>query len=132
MSGDIPILSLIKKGSKNFPRYILAKADEYMNPTFWDGQTWISDESVALLFDNVNVALRDLNEHLIDSINDLPCHRFTLPLCIEIYGNKPKLADLQEWLEQAMRIVVDSPKHGLGPKQAVGVMFADIEKIKGG
>lgn len=130
MSSEIPMLSLIKKGSKLFPRYVLAKADEYMNPVYWSGQTWgIEDD--ALLFANVNEALWTYNELLTESISDRPCHRFTLPLYIEIYGDKPKLADLQEWLEQAMRIVVDSTKYGLGPDQSVGVIIADVEKMKG-
>lgn len=44
MSAEIPIVSLIKKGSKTFPRYVLAKADEFKNAVFWNGSTW-SDES---------------------------------------------------------------------------------------
>ena len=131
MSNEIPMLSVIKKGSTDFPRYILAKADEYMNPVFWDGQTWISDESDAMLFKSVNQALWIYNEILTESVNDRPCHRFTLPLYIEIYGHKPKLADLQKWLEKAMRIVVESPKHGYGPDDTVAVIIADVEKMKG-
>lgn len=124
------MLSLIKKGSNKFPRYVLAKADEYMNPVYWSGQTWgIEDD--ALLFANVNEALWIYNELLIENVNDRPCHTYTLPLYIEIYGEKPKLANLRKWLEQTMRIVVESPKHGYGPDDTVAVIIADIEKMKG-
>lgn len=131
MSNEIPMITVVKKGSKDFPRFVLAKADEYLNPVYWDGQKWISDEDDALLFANVNEALWTYNELLTESISDRPCHRFTLPLYIEIYGERPKLADLQKWLENAMRIVVNSTKYGLGPDQSVGVIIADVEKMKG-
>lgn len=129
MSSEIPMLSLIKKGSKKFPRYILAKADEYMNPVFWDGQTW-GEETDAKLFENVTDPLQIFNEILMESVIDRPCHRYVLPIYIEIYGDKPKLVDLQEWLEQAMRIVVDSTMHGYGPDNTVAVTIADVDQIK--
>jgi len=34
MSSEIPLLSIIKKGSKNFPRVIVAKSDEFRNPLY--------------------------------------------------------------------------------------------------
>lgn len=48
----------------------------------------------------------------------------------EIYGEKPSLAVLRAWLEKAVRIVVDSPKYGLGPKGTVGVIIADVDETK--
>ena len=36
MTDDIPIFSLVKKGTKDFPRFVLSKADEYRNPTYWN------------------------------------------------------------------------------------------------
>ena len=32
MNHEIPMLSIIARGTKQFPRYIVAKADEYKNP----------------------------------------------------------------------------------------------------
>ncbi len=34
MSNEIPMISLVKRGPKTFPRYVLAKADEYRNPIY--------------------------------------------------------------------------------------------------
>ena len=130
MSSEIPMISVVKKGSKDFPRFVLAKADEYMNPLYWNGQTWLSDEADALLFSNVNKALWAYNEILMESVIDRPCHRYTLPLYIEVYGDKPNLTGLQNWLENAMRIVVDSTKQGYGPADTVAVIIADVDQIK--
>lgn len=48
MSREIPMLSLVKRGSKSFPRYAVAKSDEYRNPTYWTGSGWSSDPARLL------------------------------------------------------------------------------------
>lgn len=131
MSAEIPMISLVKKGTKDYPRYVLAKADEYKNAVYWNGSTWSQDESDAILFENVTECLWTHHDLMMESVSDLPCHRYTAPLYIEVYGKKPKLADLRKWLEKAVRIVVSSPKHGDGPTTgSLGVLILDAEGTK--
>ena len=125
------MISLVKRGSKAFPRYVLAKADEYKNAVYWNGLTWTSDEAAAILFENVTECLWVHHDLMMESVSDLPCHRYVAPLYIEVYGKKPKLDELREWLEKAVRIVVSSPKHGHGPTSgSLGVLILDAEKTK--
>lgn len=131
MSAEIPMISLVKRGSKTFPRYVLAKADEYKNAVYWNGLTWSQDESDAILFSDVTQALWLHHDFMMQSVSDLPCHRYVAPLYIEVYGEMPKLDDLREWLEKAVRIVVNSPKHGDGPTTgSLGVLILDAEKTR--
>lgn len=130
MSDEFPMISLVKKGSPEFPRYALAKSDEFRNPIYWSGLTWTANESDAVLYSDVTQALWTYNDLLTDALEDLPCHRYVAPLYIEIYGEKPPPADLRKWLERAMHIVVDSTKHGLGPKGTVGVVIADVGETR--
>jgi hypothetical protein len=130
MNEDIPMLSIIKKGSATFPRVIVAKGDEFRNRAYWTGSGWSAEETEALVFANANDASWVCHDVLMESVSDLPVHRFVAPIYIELYGDKPKLADLRQWLERAMRIVVDSPRHGLGPKGTVGLIIADVEKTR--
>ena len=126
MSKEIPMITLVAKGSKTFPGYVLAKADEYKNAVFWNGSTW-SNEKDAILFNDVTQALWTHHDLLIEALNDLPCHQYVVPVYIEIYGEKPKLCDLRAWIEKAVRIVVESPKHGTGPNETFGVVILDAE-----
>jgi len=130
MSADIPMITLIKKGTKSFPRYVLAKADEFKNAVYWDGSTW-GDETEAILFNDVNKALWTHHDLLVEALSDRPCHQYHVPVYIEIYGDKPKLDDLRAWIEKAVRIVVESPKHGRGPNDTFGVVLLDAEKTEG-
>jgi len=129
MSAEIPMITLVKKGSNSFPRFVLARADEYKNAVFWNGSAW-SDESEAILFNDVKEALWTQHDLLMEFVSDLPCHQYVLPLYVEIYGDKPKLGDLREWLEKAVRIVVESPKHGRGPNDTFGVVILDAERAE--
>ena len=129
MSKEIPMITLVAKGSKAFPRYVLAKADEFKNAVYWNGMSW-SDESDAILFSNVNQALWAQHDLLMETVGDLPCHQYVVPVYFEIYGDKPKLPDLRSWLEKAVRIVVESPKHGTGPNETFGVVILDTEKTE--
>lgn len=126
MSSDIPLLSIVKKGTNEFPRYLVAKADEYRNPIYWTGATWTANEDAAVLYDDVTQALWVYHDLLSESVADRPCHKFVAPLFIKVYGEKPKLADVRLWLERAVRIVVESPKHGFGPTGTVGLLVADF------
>lgn len=130
MNEDIPMLSIIKKGSKRYSRYIVTKADAYKNPLFWNGTTWTTNEADALLFENVTQALWVHHDALMESVGDRPCHRYVVPLYVEVYGDEPNLADLRKWLNRSMRIVVDSTKHGFGPKRTVGVIIADVDETR--
>lgn len=67
---------------------------------------------------------------LMEAVGDRPCHRFVAPIYLEVFGEKPNLADLRNWLEKAVRIVVDSSKYGLGPQGTVGVLIADFEETR--
>ena len=131
MSDEIPMLSIIKKGSATFPRVIVAKGDQFRNPLYWTGSGWSAEEDDAMVFANANDASWVCHDVLMESVSDLPVHRFIAPIYIEIYGEKPPLAALRQWLERAMRIVVDSPRHGLGPNGTVGFIFAEVEKTRG-
>lgn len=111
---------------------MIAKADAYRNAVFWDATSrlWHTDESKATVFADVTQACREQHDLLMESVGDRPCHRFVAPIYIEIHGEKPKLSDLRRWLERAVRIVVDTPMHGLGPDGTVGVLIADFEETK--
>lgn len=130
MNEDIPVLSIIKKGSATFPRVIVAKGDEFRNPAYWTGSGWSAEEDEAMVFANANDASWVCHDVLLETVGNRPCHRYLVPLIVELYGDKPKLADLSQWLERAMRIVVDTPKHGLGPKGTVGFVIADVDEMK--
>jgi hypothetical protein len=130
MSDEIPMLSIIKKGSRGFPRVIVAKGDEFRNPLYWTGSGWSAAEAEAMVFANANDASWVCHDVLMLAVSNRPIHRFVAPIYIELYGDKPKLADLKQWLERAMRIVVDTPKHGLGPKGTVGFVIADVDEMK--
>ena len=130
MSSEIPMLSIIRKGSKNFPRVVIAKCDAFRNPIYWTGSGWSEDETEAMVFANANDASWVCHDVLMQAVSNRPVHRFIAPIFLEIYGDKPKLADLRNWLEKAVRIVVDTPKHGLGPDGTVGVLIADFEETR--
>lgn len=132
MSDMPPILSLIKRGCDKFPRYVIAKCDAFRNPIYWNSETrqWDQDESKATVFADATQACWEHHDLLMEVVGDRPCHRFVAPIYIEMFGEKPNLADLRNWLEKAVRIVVDMPKHGLGPDGTVGVLIADFEETK--
>lgn len=132
MSGEIPMLSLIKRGCDSFPRFVIAKCDAFRNPVYWDAtnRLWHADENKATVFADVTQACWEQHDLLMEAVGERPVHRFIVPVYIELYGEKPKLADLRKWLEKAVRIVVESPKHGLGPDGTVGVLIADFEETR--
>lgn len=127
MSNEIPMLSIIQRGSEDFPRYVVAKADAFRNPVYWNAGTrlWLEDEEKATVFADITQACWEHHDLLMEAVGDRPCHRYVTPLYIEIYGDKPKLVDLRTWLEKAVRIVVDVPKHGIGPTGSVGILILD-------
>lgn len=132
MSQDFPIVSIIKRGCRKFPRVIVAKGDEYKNPIYWTGSDWSADEGEAMVFANVNDASWVCHDVLMNCVEGLERHCYVLPLYVELHGDKPNIAELRSWLKRAMRIVVDSPKHGLGPEQGTfGFLIADTDDIKG-
>jgi hypothetical protein len=130
MSDDIPMISLVRKGSKRYPRYIVTKADPFKNPLFWNGTTWTTNEADAVLFENVTQALWVHHDALMESVGDRPCHRYVAPVYIEVYGEKPSLVDLRRWLNRAVRIVANTPQHGHGPNGTVGVIILDVDETK--
>lgn len=67
---------------------------------------------------------------LVENVADRESHIYVAPIQIEIFGEKPMLADLKKWLEKAVRIVADSPRHGHGPNDTVGVIIADFAETK--
>lgn len=131
MSQEIPMLSIIARGTRQFPRYIVAKADEYKNATYWTGDGWDGDENKAQMFSDANDALWVLHEEMLDHLSDRPSTKYVAPIHIEVFGPRPKLGELKEWLERTVRIVADFPKHGYGPDlDSVGVIAADFDKTK--
>jgi hypothetical protein len=127
-----PILSLVQKGSDKFPRYIITKGDAIRNPVYWNSESeeWHSEECKATMFADVNEILWEHHRLMMESIGDLPCHKYTIPMTVELYGTKPDLKQFREWLEKAIRIVVNSPDYGYGPEGAVGVVLAHFDKVK--
>ncbi len=127
-----PILSLVKRGSDKFPRYIIAKGDLTRNPVYWEseGRQWYDDENKATVYADVTQALWEHHDLMMESLQGRPVHRFVAPIYIEMYGDKPNLAQMREWLEQAVRIVVNSPQYGQGPDGSVGFLIADFERTK--
>ena len=76
MSSEIPLLSIIKKGSKNFPRVIVAKSDEFRNPLYWTGSGWSAEEDEAMVFANANDASWVCHDVLLETVGNRPCHRY--------------------------------------------------------
>lgn len=128
-----PILSLVKIGSDEFPRYRIVKGDVLRNPVYWncESETWTTNEGEASVYADMNQALWDQHDLLMESVSDSPCHRYVAPLRIELYGEKPDLARFREWLERAIRIVVNTPDYGYGPDGAVGLIVAHFGELKG-
>jgi hypothetical protein len=127
-----PILSLICKGSDKFPRYVIAKGDLLRNPVYWNAEQsqWHKDESKATIFADVNQVLWEHHSLMMESLEGSPCHKYVAPLYLELYGEKPDLDQFREWLERALRIVVNTPNYGYGPDGAVGVIIADFNQLK--
>ena len=127
-----PILSLVQKGSDQFPRYIIVKGDAIQNPLYWNAELeeWHSDEQKATVFADVNQVLWAHHGLMMESIGDLPCHKYVLPMSVELYGEKPDLKQFREWLEKSIRIVVNSPDYGYGPDGSVGIVFAHFNKLR--
>lgn len=126
-----PLLSLVQKGGKTFPRYIIAKGNHLRNPVYWntDLDVWTENENDATLYANINDAAWEQHNLMLESIGDSPCHRYVAPIYLELYGKKPTLDQFREWLEQAIRIVVNTPDYGYGPDGAVGVIVADFSEL---
>ena len=83
------------------------------------------------MFSNANDALWVLHEEMIGYLSDRPSTKYIAPIHIEVFGPKPKLADLKKWLERTVRIVADFPKHGYGPdSDSVGVIVANFDKTR--
>lgn len=127
-----PIMSLVQKGSDKFPRYIIVKGDAIRNPVYWNSEEneWHSEECKATVFADVNEILWEHHRLMMESIGDRPCHKYTIPMTVELYGTKPDLKQLREWLEKAIRIVVNTPDYGYGPDGTVGVVFTHFDKLK--
>lgn len=98
MSDEIPMLSIIKKGSMNFPRLIVAKCDEFRNPVYWTGSGWSAAETDAMVFANANDASWVCHDVLMQAVSDRPCHRFVAPVYIELYGEKPKVNSTRKFI----------------------------------
>ncbi|KAA0131574.1 hypothetical protein FYZ48_25900 [Gimesia chilikensis] len=131
MSHKIPMLSIIARGTKLFPRYIVAKADEYKNATYWTGDGWDGDENKAQMFSEANDALWVLHVEMVGHLSDRPSTKYVAPIHIEVFGAKPKLGALKNWLERTVRIVADFPRHGYGPdSDSVGVIVADFDRTR--
>ena len=123
-----PVLTLLQKGSDQFPRYIIVKGDVIRNPVYWDdvNKEWQPDEGRATVFADVNQVLWVHHTLMMESLQDKPCHAYVIPMRLELYGEKPDLEQFREWLEKAIRIVVNTPDYGYGPDGAVGVLYADF------
>ena len=132
MNPTPPILSLIQKGTEQFPRYIIGKGDGFRNPVYWnaDLNEWTEDEASATTYADIQRLLWDHYALLMESVKDYEKHCYVAPIYLEIYGDKPDLNKLREWLEKAVRIVVNTPEHGDGPDGSVGVVIADFSKTK--
>lgn len=127
-----PIMSLVQRGSDKFPRFVISKADQIGNPLYWESESekWLANEGKATVFANLNDVMWEHHRLMMEGLEGTPCHRFTMPLQLELYGQKPDLAELQDWLERAVRILVRAPDCGYGPDGSVGVVFADYSKLR--
>lgn len=127
-----PILSLVSTGSEAFPRYRIVKGNVLRNPVYWncESEAWTPIEAEASVYADMNQALWDQHDLLMQSVSDSPCHRYEAPIRIDLYGKKPDLAQFREWLERAIRIVVNTPKYGYGPDGAVGLIVAHFGELR--
>ena len=128
-----PILTLIQCGNPNFPRFIIAKGNSLRNPVYWDAdaETWVENESEATIYANQTDALWEHHRLTLAGLQDQPCHAFAATIYIDIYGKKPDLKSLSEWLERAARLVLNSPQYGNGPIEGChGVIVADFSKVE--
>ena len=127
-----PILSLVQKGTDQFPRYVITKGDAIRNPVYWDdvNDQWQADEAKATVFADANQVLWAHHSLMMESLKGKPCHQYIIPMRLELYGEKPDIEQFREWLEKAIRIVVNSPDYGYGPDGSVGVVFADFSKTR--
>lgn len=108
----------------------VAKSDKFRNPLYSTGSGWSAVEAEAIVVANANDASWVCHDVLLNAVCNRACHRFVVPLIVELSGEKPSMAGLRHGLEQSMRIVVDSPRHIFGPKGTVGVIAADVDETK--
>lgn len=78
----------------------------------------------------MNEAAWVFHDAMVESLEGRPVHCYVAPLYIEVYGERPKLEDLCRWLEKAVRVVVNSPDHGLGPQETVAMLILDAEETE--
>ena len=60
---------------------------------------WHSDQHKATVFADVNEILWEHHRLMMEAIGDRPCHKYTIPMTVELYGEKPDLKQFREWLE---------------------------------
>ena len=119
------VLSLIPKGHPDHPRFLIAN----QNKQYWTGDGWNENEDHGLLFADEreigNVATAILTAHCADK----PVFRFTVPLGIEIWGDKPPSIEvIRAWLMRAVRLYVDYHQGQLG--DGVGLVSLNLLGLK--
>ncbi|CAE7860171.1 traC [Symbiodinium microadriaticum] len=121
-----------RKGNDKFPRFVIAKGDLNRNPVYWNSEdrVWEQEEDNATVYADQQKACWEHHDLMMESLEGRECTRYIAPIYIELYGEKPNLQQLKDWLEQAVRIVVNSPQYGNGPENAVGLLIADFEETR--
>lgn len=127
------VLSVITRGSVDFPRYLIA--DQWLR--YWTGEHWSEqkDEQEAIVYLTSQDALREIHRLMVDKHDNMPVYHFKAPVYIELFtSNKVSKEDLQQWLYRTTKLIVDSTKHGNGPFDgtygAVRLELSELEEVR--
>lgn len=105
----IPVISILQRGTKQFPRYLLSKSNEYANVVYWcdDDKYWTPDEERATIYADPNVVLHEHYRLVAESLPPNPTQILVAPLYVQVFGGKPDLDKLKKFLIDKVRIVVN-------------------------
>ncbi len=130
MERPTTVLSLHQIGTSAFPRFAIS--DQFLR--FFDGHGWTLDARKALLFSDSNLACQEMQGLLMIDYAHKPVRRFRAPVYLDLYSDRPvSLEELQDWLVKVSKLLIDSPTHGNGPVDSLGlcrISWSELEEMK--
>lgn len=108
------ILTIHNVGSVELDRHVIS--DQYLR--YYTGSSWDLDIKKALLYHDGNEACDAVHQLLMTEFVGTPVRKFHSLVQIELFaGGAVTIAELQQWLVDIAKLVMDSPKLGNGPFQ---------------
>lgn len=125
------ILSVHQRGTSEFPRWCIA--DQFGR--YFDGKGWSGVEGSALLYADLNTACHDLQKLQMIPFQTKRVRRYRAPVYVEVFTDKKiPLEQVREWLLKVSCLLIDSPRHGLGPVPdtlgLVRIQWSELKETK--